>query len=56
MSRCVWIECRKPLPESDKPGRPRKFCDDLCKERDRYARVSGKSDRKPDQYRQKSAP
>jgi hypothetical protein len=36
IARCAW--CRRPLPASTGPGRPRRFCQQSCRQRDYEAR------------------
>jgi hypothetical protein len=35
--RCAW--CRRPLPASSGPGRPRRYCRQSCRQRDYEARA-----------------
>ncbi len=44
------LHCNEPIARLPR-GRPRLFCSNLCKERDRYDRTFGKSERKPNRYR-----
>jgi hypothetical protein len=36
VARCAW--CRRPLPAASGPGRPRRFCQQSCRQRDYEAR------------------
>src|SRR5262245_64039915 len=36
VARCAW--CRRPLPRATGPGRPRRFCQQSCRQRDYEAR------------------
>ena len=36
VARCAW--CRRPLPVTSGPGRPRRFCQQSCRQRDYEAR------------------
>ncbi len=36
VARCAW--CRRPLPVASGPGRPRRFCQQSCRQRDYEAR------------------